>query len=66
MLLSASSTRGERAARAVRTLRAVPLDGGLACESFDAETGEPKTGRHFASCAGFLGFALHFWLKAQR
>ena len=66
MLLSASSTRPERAARAVRALRAAPLDGGLACESFDAETGEPKTGRHFASCAGFLGYALHFWLKAQR
>jgi hypothetical protein len=52
MLLSAPGARGERAAK---TLRAAPLDGGLACESFDADTGAPVTGRHFATCAGFLG-----------
>jgi len=63
MLLSAPGARGERAARAVRALRVAPLDGGLACESFDAETGRLKTGRHFATCAGFLGYALYSWLK---
>ena len=61
-LLSAPGARGERAAE---ILRIAPLDGGLACESFDAETGGPKTGRHFATCAGFLGYALYSWLKAQ-
>jgi meiotically up-regulated gene 157 (Mug157) protein len=62
MLLSASGARGERVAE---ILRAAPLDGGLACETFDAETGIPKTGRHFATCAGFLGYAIHEWLKNQ-
>lgn len=57
MLLSG---RGKRAAE---ILRAAPLDGGLACETFDAETGLPKTGRHAASCAGFLGYAIHTWLQ---
>ena len=60
MLLSAPGARGERAAK---TLRAAPLDGGLACESFDADTGAPVTGRHFATCAGFLGYALYSWLR---
>jgi hypothetical protein len=60
MLLSAPDARGERAAK---TLRAAPLDGGLACESFDADTGAPVTGRHFATCAGFLGYALYSWLR---
>jgi len=57
MLLSG---RGERAAE---ILRKAPLDDGLACESFDADTGRPVTGRHFATCAGFLGYALCSWLR---
>ncbi len=57
MLLSG---RGERAAE---ILRAAPLDGGLACETFDAVTGLPVTGRHFATCAGFLGYAISTWLR---
>jgi hypothetical protein len=57
MLLSG---RGERAAE---ILRNAPLDDGLACESFDADTGRPVTGRHFATCAGFLGYALCSWLR---
>jgi hypothetical protein len=59
MLLSG---RGDRAAE---ILRSAPLDGGLACETFDVETGLPKTGRHFATCAGFLGYALYTGLKAE-
>ena len=35
-----------------------PLDTGLACEAFDRETGEAKTGAAFATCAGFLGYAI--------
>ena len=46
-------------------LRAIPLDGGLACETFDPETRLPMTGRHFATCAGFLGYAIQEWLKEQ-
>ncbi len=60
MFLSGS---GERAAQVLGT---ATLDSGLACESFDASTGLPKTGRHFATCAGFLGYALHSWLNNSR
>lgn len=52
-----------RAERALPILRAAPLDAGLACESFSSETGLPRTGRHFATCAGFVGFALHSCLE---
>jgi uncharacterized protein len=31
---------------------------GLACESFDAETGQPRTGVGFATCAGWLAHAI--------
>lgn len=43
---------------AADVLRRAPLDGGLACESFDRYTGQVVTGRHFATCSGFLGYAL--------
>lgn len=36
-----------------------PMDGGIACESIDEYTGEPRTGEHFATCAGFLAFAIY-------
>jgi meiotically up-regulated gene 157 (Mug157) protein len=62
MLLSAPCARAERAAE---ILSAIPLDGGLACETFDPETGLPMTGRHFATCAGFLGYAIHEWMKQR-
>jgi hypothetical protein len=35
------------------------LDQGLACESFDPQTGVVRTGAAFASGAGLLAFALH-------
>lgn len=36
----------------------LPLDQGYACETFDAETGEPRTGLGFATCAGRLAHAI--------
>ncbi len=48
----------ERAEEATKVLVGAPLDTGLACESFDRRTGEVKTGAAFATCAGFLGFAI--------
>jgi uncharacterized protein len=36
----------------------LPLDNGFACESFDAQTGEPRTGVGFATCAGWLAHAI--------
>ncbi len=44
----------------------MPLDGGLACESFDPWTGEARTGAGFAACAGFLAFALKKALERRR
>jgi uncharacterized protein len=47
-----------RAPQAKEILLRAPLDGGLACESFDRETGQVRTGAAFATCAGFLAYAL--------
>lgn len=44
--------------KACSILEQAPLDGSIACESFDPRTGLPKTGRAFATCAGFLAYAL--------
>lgn len=49
----------DRIEEAAGVLRRAPLDNGLACESFDRRTGEVKTGAAFATCAGFLGYAMH-------
>ncbi len=34
------------------------MDNGIACESIDENTGESTTGEAFATCAGYLSFAL--------
>lgn len=49
---------GGRRDEALEVLRHAPLDGGLACESFDPTTGAARTGAAFATCAGFLTWAL--------
>ena len=50
--------RPERVREAEGVLLRAPLDTGLACEAFDRQTGEVKTGAAFATCAGFLGYAM--------
>lgn len=40
-------------------LRQAQMDGGLACETVDPETGVVKTGAAFATFAGFLAYALY-------
>ncbi|MEQ6390602.1 glycoside hydrolase family 125 protein [Bacillaceae bacterium S4-13-58] len=45
--------------KAIDLLLRAPLDGGIACESFDEYTGESRTGEHFATCAGFLAYSLY-------
>lgn len=44
-------------------LRAAPMDNGIACESIDEYTGECTTGEAFATCAGFVCYALRQALK---
>lgn len=48
--------RGEH--RWLEQLPELELDSGLACESFDADTGRPRTGLGFATCAGWLAHAI--------
>jgi len=43
---------------ALEQVRRIPLDHGLACESFDPQTGIVRTGAAFAAGAGLLAFAL--------
>ncbi len=51
---------------AVRHLRAAKMDNGIACESVDEDTGICTTGSAFATCAGFLAFAmLHSGIQAS-
>ncbi|WLD92599.1 glycoside hydrolase family 125 protein [Alkalihalobacillus sp. AL-G] len=43
------------------------MDGGIACESIDEYTGLPRTGEHFATCAGFLAYAIyHAYGKGEK
>ncbi len=37
----------------------IPLDDGLACESYDKDTGLASTGTAFASAAGFLAYSIY-------
>ncbi|NLO16306.1 MAG: glycoside hydrolase family 125 protein, partial [Clostridiales bacterium] len=43
---------------AVKHLKHAKLDNGVACESVHEDTGECTTGFAFATCAGFLSYAL--------
>jgi hypothetical protein len=48
----------QRRESALALLRRASMDEGLACEAFHEETGVVVSGRHFATCAGFLANAL--------
>jgi meiotically up-regulated gene 157 (Mug157) protein len=59
ILSVANSLLNGREMEAVDMLKRAPLDNGIACESIDEYTGECATGAHFATCAGFLCFAIY-------
>ena len=44
--------------KALIHLQATAMDNGIACESVDEDTGVCTTGSAFATCAGFLAYAL--------
>ena len=48
---------GQTKAKAM--LEVLEMDGGIACEAFDAKTGKPFSGSAFATCAGFLAFSVN-------
>ncbi|HPS82461.1 MAG TPA: metal-independent alpha-mannosidase, partial [Candidatus Limiplasma sp.] len=43
---------------ALAHLKLTPMDNGVACESVHERTGACVTGEAFATCAGFLAYAL--------
>ena len=44
---------------ALTHLRRTRMDNGIACESVNEDTGVCETGEAFATCAGFLSYALY-------
>ena len=60
VLSIANSFLSERKEQARDLVIRAPMDGGIACESIDEYTGEPRTGEHFATCAGFLAYSIYY------
>ncbi len=52
--------------KAKRHLSLCRFDNGIACESVDPVTGESRTGDAFATCAGFLAFAIDAAFDGKR
>lgn len=59
LLHAANSLLGLRPGQAEDLLRRAEMDGGLVCETIDRQSGRVKTGAAFATCAGFVAYALH-------
>jgi meiotically up-regulated gene 157 (Mug157) protein len=51
--------------KALVHLRRMRMDNGVACESVNEKTGDCETGEAFATCAGFLAYALWNALKQK-
>ncbi len=58
LLSICNSLLSGHAGSALRHLKLTSLDNGIACESINEDTGLCETGEAFATCAGFLAFAL--------
>lgn len=58
ILSIANSLLSGRREEAAKHLALCRLDNGVACESVDEYTGESATGDAFATCAGFLAYAI--------
>ena len=56
---------GSRGSARTHLLRC-KLDNGIACESVDEFTGESATGEAFATCAGFLAYAIDVAFAGRR
>jgi hypothetical protein len=55
----------DRKEESIRLLEGAGLDDGIACESVDGETGEVIEGHAYATCAGYLAYALGSALGAK-
>lgn len=58
VLSISNSLLSDRKERSREHLRRCRMDNGIACESVDPYTGESRTGDAFATCAGFLAYAI--------
>ena len=63
LLSVANSLLCGRGERSLSVLREAPMDNGIACESIHEVTGECTTGEAFATCAGFVCYALRRAMK---
>lgn len=59
LLHVANSLLGARPNEGEDFLRRAEMDQGLVCETVDRYSGRVKTGAAFATCAGFVAYALH-------
>lgn len=59
VLSIANSFLSGRKEQAKNLIVRATMDGGIACESIDENTGQTKTGEHFATCAGFLAYSIY-------
>ena len=50
---------------ALEHLAKTRMDNGIACESVHEDTGECTTGAAFATCAGFLAYALCRYMAGE-
>lgn len=60
VLSIANSLLSGNAETAKKHLLRCQMDNGIACESVDEYTGESRTGDAFATCAGFLAYAINY------
>jgi meiotically up-regulated gene 157 (Mug157) protein len=66
VLSIANSLLSGDAARARQNLLKCEMDNGVACESVDEYTGQSATGDAFATCAGFLAYAMDTAFSGKR
>ena len=59
MLSAANSLLQGEKDNAYSILTRASMDNGIVCESIDENTGECSTGEAFATCAGFVAYAIH-------
>lgn len=59
ILSLSNSMLSDKKEAAKKHLMLCKMDNGIACESVDEYTGESRTGDAFATCAGFLAYALY-------
>jgi len=59
MLSAANSLLQGEKENAFHILTQASMDNGIVCESIDENTGECATGEAFATCAGFVAYAIH-------